>query len=905
MAANLISLFDDLTLHHVPLPEDLDGFIALLQRGYRLPHSGLAALSQEATLVHTLWQAWHQQQTDEGRRDRLAVYLEQLAASLQRLPREENLYWAGLTQLSPPEAHWARALMGRGQLTMLLHGGLPRELSDEDAHPATPLRELISALGIALPADTSLSRHALETAPSLPARESGGRMAQQMDLLARPTVAAAEDVTQKHGSAAPVNYGGFLDTVFAPLDNGEHFAARARAYADNVPDSPARRRLQVYAGADPEQEARAVDVQIRRWLLEGKSRIGVVTEDRRLARRLRALLERADVTLHDAGGWALSTTRAAAALERWLQTVEEDFAYQPFTDLLKSAFVFPQRDRAALHQAVYRFEQDIVQRENVGRDLARYRKHLQFRRQRWPQAQGEAVAALLDDVEYAAAPLLAHARVARRTRPEVLLAALQESLARLGMQEAYANDAAGSRLLQELEAMNRALPGRSLAMTWLEFRAWLGRTLERYNFQPPTPPTPVQLLGLEQSALAHFDALIIAGAGAAHLPGAGEPTPFFNDGVRRELGLPGARLRYLRRLHHFRRLLEAAPHVLLTHHILANGDEVPASPWLLALQSFHRLAYSDDLAANELTRLVDAPAAQVFRADTRAYPQPRSAPSPALPRTLVPERISTSAYQSLMDCPYQFYAARALGLSAPEAVREALEKSDYGERVHLALQAFHSDVPHLPGPYAHALSEAQRDLAIACLQAISRAVFAADLEDNFEHRGWYKRWEAMIPAYIDWQIERERQWRVVRVEALAERELAPGVVMHGRLDRIDRGAAGHAVIDYKTGIVPRDDAVLNGEAVQLPCYALLDPEPVAQVEYLSVDGQKVKSRAALGENELSQLSADVGKRLVTLMTALREGSALPAWGDEQTCTYCAMAGVCRRQAWSEDSPPHN
>ena len=57
------------------------------------------------------------------------------------------------------------------------------------------------------------------------------------------------------------------------------------------------------------------------------------------------LLDRAGITLQDSGGWALSTTSAAAALECWLQTVEEDFAHQPLLAVLKSPFIFPDNER--------------------------------------------------------------------------------------------------------------------------------------------------------------------------------------------------------------------------------------------------------------------------------------------------------------------------------------------------------------------------------------------------------------------------------------------------------------------------------------------------------------------------------------------------------------------------------
>ena len=698
-------------------------------------------------------------------------------------------------------------------------------------------------------------------------------------------------------------YTQYLDEVFAGMaadSTPAPLKERAHRFAAQHTASPARERLLVYAAPHAEAEARAVDIQVRRWLLQGKRRIAIVSDDRKLARRVRALLERADVALHDAAGWALSTTAAASALERWLETVEEDFAYRPLTDLLKSPFTFPQQDRDELLAAVYRFEQDLVFHENIPRNLQRYRKHLAYRRARWPQAAGTAVEALLNDVEEAAKPLLPLVRGGRTQVPQRWLDALEESLQRLGMTETFAEDAAGDRILQELKVMRQALAGRHLKMGWREFRTWLGRTLERFNFQPPTAAAAVQLLGLEQSALAHYDALIIAGATAQHLPGAGEPAPFFNEAVRRELGLPGFQQRYDTRFHYFRGLLQAAPQVLVTARREEAGEPVLLSPWLEALQAFHRFAYDAELSDDGLAALVDHPANQVIRSDSDALPAPKGMPAPAAPAALLPDKISASTYQQLMDCPYQFFAACCLQLTAPEEVREALEKSDYGNRIHTALRAFHSTVDGYPEPFQQAITVANRAAAIARLEEISQAVFAKDLEDNFMHRGWLQRWRQLIPDYIDWQIAREQNWRVTATEAKMEiQRLA--LHLKGRIDRIDHGAEGNAIVDYKTGTTPGKDEVTDGEAVQLPFYALLSDDLVQRVEYLRLEGHRFGSQAVLEGEDLHDLIADNGKRLHTVMQQMADGAPLPAWGDDDTCRYCAMAGVCRRDVWQGEA----
>ena len=74
----------------------------------------------------------------------------------------------------------------------------------------------------------------------------------------------------------------------------------------------------------------------------------VVALDRLTARRVRALLERADVKVRDETGWKLSTTSAAAAVMRWFDLVIDDLYWRDLLDWLKSRFTLAERaDKAA------------------------------------------------------------------------------------------------------------------------------------------------------------------------------------------------------------------------------------------------------------------------------------------------------------------------------------------------------------------------------------------------------------------------------------------------------------------------------------------------------------------------------------------------------------------------------
>ena len=818
---------------------------------YGLTQPALRPLTQEAELVYTLWQAWHQQIRAEDLTDDQAAYIDRLSILPDQLPDDVHFYFIGQYDLLPAEQHFIRTLMARGRAALILHG-------DPATHP----------LGDAFPAAPPDNSKATDTPYSEFLDDALGNINRGTAATATPKPPGRTDIR-----------------------------ARAQSFASHNPVTPAAGKLFAFAAHSQEQEARAVELQVRRWLLEGHRRVGIVTDDRRLARRIRALLERANVSLRDSAGWALSTTSAAAALERWLEAVEQDFYHQPLVDLLRSPFIFPDRERSALQTTVYRFEQDVVINENIARGLNRYHRALASRHQRLQTADFTDIHALLEALERAGAPLLPLINDTRHS-PYRLLDTLTESISRLGMDQAFTRDPAGEQVLRVLDELRRGLRQRTLTMTWLEFRNWLGRALEQNHFSPTPVAARVELLGLEQSTLGRFDAMIIAALDAQHLPGEESATPFFNNSVRMELGLPAAARQRRLKSYHFRRLLESAPHILLTHCGEKNGEHILPSPWLSLLQSFHRLAYATPLEDNDLGCYLALPHTLVTGGDGAPLPGRKSYPMPRVAKRLIPDTITATSHQQLINCPYQFFAAQCLALAAPEPVTEKLQKSDYGNRVHRILQAFHDDVPKLPGPFKGPLTEQNRDQARALLEDISAAVFARDLEDNFLHRGWLRRWQALIPDYIDWQIRHAGEWevRAVEIKALKE-DLSPLFKIKGRLDRVDAGPEGLGIIDYKTGAVPDQADIEHGEAVQLPFYALLLDTPVARVEYLCLDKSRMSQRRYAAGNTLSALRDNTAQRLTRLMTSIHEGAAMPAWGDEHTCEHCRMSGLCRKQAW--------
>ena len=851
LSNDLLSLFDQLTLNQKSLPDNYDQFEKEIAQAYGLTVEEFPALGREASLVYTLWNAWHMQLNAEEVIDNEAAFLLGLNADIEH--NTNTLYITGYHQFSAAEQSWLEHLIYKQRCQLYLHGQTQLSEPKNNYHPDSPIKKILNSFNIEAKA------------------------------------------TEKN------NYTQFITQCFE--QEQQAFKERATAFS-HYDKNEIKDRLKILFCKGHEEQSHAVELHVRRLLLAGKNNIGIVTENRRLARRVRALLERADVPLHDLAGWALSTTRSGAVLERWLECIEEDFSFLPLLDLLKSPFIFSQIDSKLVKHAAYRLEHDIIRQENIARNLQHYKNSIQKRAEKlnWSSDISGVLLHILDSFE-AANELLKPLLKGQHNALEYI-EKLIASFEILGMTGLLQQDAAGSRVLEMLDTLKYSAQQYSLEFKWPDFRTWLGRSLEQFVFSPEQENkqlgSPVTLMGLGQSRLQQFDALIIASAEHEHLPGKTNLTPFFNNAVRQQLNLSSTQEMLSERFHHFRRLLEAAPEILITANDEENGEEVPLSPWLEIIHNFYQQAFETTLEDEQLKKLVTRPETFVIRCREHTLPDKINSSKATLPKALVPKRYSPSSYQKLIDCPYQFFAAYGLNLSPSEEVQEALSKSDYGERVHLCLEAFHHDVSWLAGPFKETLNQQHRSAAIELLSEIAKQVFARDIEDSFAHRGWLEQWLKLVPEYIDWQIKNAEQWQFYEAEHKTKISWQNETELSGRLDRIDQNKQGLSIIDYKTGQSANLTEIELGEAVQLPFYALLAEaeykKPVNQVSYLNLD-KKVKFGTQLEGDALDTISQQIGERLSELIQKMKQGQELHAWGTEAKCQYCNMDRLCRKQAW--------
>lgn len=610
-----------------------------------------------------------------------------------------------------------------------------------------------------------------------------------------------------------------------------------------------------------ENEAQEAAAAIVGWIAAGKRRIAVVPQDRVVARRLRALLERAGIVVADETGWKLSTTRAATALHSWIELAASRGEPQRLFDFLKSPFL----DHPTLADPARRsaLESALVAVGSAGG---------------W-----DAMVAALDTQPNERALVEAIAREASRYASRKSLAGWVEgtlaAFDALGCAESIAQDKAGAQVLEMLAKLARDCERLEDPFSLAEWRVLVDLQMEQTVFVAARDDLRVMMVPLNGSMLREFDAAIVVGADAEHLPSRPADQLFFANAVRRELGLETRESRQRQQLREFASLLIGCPEVVLSWQARRDGEVAAPSPWIqrleLVLQTAGLPLLPRRVSGIELHALIAIPQAM---------------PCPTAP-TLLPARLSASGYNSLVACPYQFFASRMLGLRAPEEWTELPEKRDYGDWLHRILARYHEVLA------ADSVPPNQRP---ALMARITDEIFVPVLACNPAALGYLSRWQARRDAYVDWANCLEAEgWTFAFGEERLWRSFDWGggsISLVGTLDRLDRNAEGEAMLlDYKTS----KRSALQGrlkqrEDHQLPFYALLLEPPPAQAAYVALDDDVPMLVAAPA---LDAWQAALEAQLRSNLSAIAGGAGLPANGSAGSCQWCDVRGLCRKGAW--------
>ena len=672
-----------------------------------------------------------------------------------------------------------------------------------------------------------------------------------------------------------------------------------------------------------EELAWAAAKSIEGHLISGKTNIALVAQDRLVARRTRALLSRfgPSLRIRDETGWKLSTTRAAASLNSWLELIRSpkegpsasvllEFLQNPFFDI---AHIL-QRPVEACISLIAQLE-DILITSQAKSGWETFRMAIE-RANAHSSSRGsvphESLLQLLTLLQRHHVQWLE-----LKLDCENAYALLQANLQEMGMTKQLEKDSAGKQLLEVLKTFDLGAGAyRQVAMRLPEWLSLLKTVIEEASYQEvgQQAEATLSILPLSSTRLREFDAVVLVGCDEKQLPAFSEPPLFFSDTLNRLLKASTITAQYIQQARDLSQLLISCPQVdLLWQSQGKSGEPLRPSAWISRLR----------------TQLPDWPILEA-RSDMHAD---HSTPLREAVTTLgsdiaLPISMSPSAYKSLRDCPYRYYVRSILGLRKAKEFEEGFDASLAGQVLHALLKNFFQALKTEEQKSHSSISgdgDARRDWMLEHLTKHSEKEFERLIKGDARVMGILRDWQKQIPNFVDWQLKREAEgWQYHDAElkvgfmvVLTDPDgVQREIEIAGRADRFDvnsNNSNAAAVIDYKNQGISKiknraehllDDPQLliyaravneNAIAAHLPGRKIEQAEWVSlKADLKKAEDKIVRAHPVEKMTEAMELFSD---QLNEDLKVLWARKPMKAFAPDSVCQYCEARGICRKGMW--------
>lgn len=477
-------------------------------------------------------------------------------------------------------------------------------------------------------------------------------------------------------------------------------------------------------------------------------------------------------------------------------------------------------------------------------------------------------------------------------------------------EESFGAHSAGLRAIEEAARSGERVPGQA-------FLEMLRRT---------TVPAPhserrgrVQVLAASRARSRRFDAVVLGGLTAGEFPASleeGSAPEGASFKLRRLAegcaGLAEERLLFYQVVSGARSRL-----ALSRQETDAEGTQIPASVFWEEILDLYR-DEGDEPGMPPIERVTPADpmtgagTPRVQEASTRVGARQERLDEAASAAFAERRVWAAGEIEAYVQCPYRWFYARVL---RPEKLDAEVGPLESGSLAHAALQRFYEQWAERSGKTR--LEPGDERAA----EALVAEVFSAE-KTRLQARGLSEEHELLklgrqLRAFVQGECEmlpgyepRRLEWGFGESDGI---DLG-GFLLSGRIDRIDVGAEGLVVVDYKRGAVSKVKDFEKYGLMQLQLYAcaarLLLKEPVAGGLYRSVrdgDARGFYLKGALSGPRLKRTDAMPGEDIDTLLDRAVESASAAVSGMrsgripaepvcEDRCGWCPAYGVCASTA---------
>jgi probable DNA repair protein len=420
-------------------------------------------------------------------------------------------------------------------------------------------------------------------------------------------------------------------------------------------------------------------------------------------------------------------------------------------------------------------------------------------------------------------------------------------------------------------------------------------------FQPKSPETPVQVLGVLETSGLVFDQAWVMGLHDGIWPPAPRPNPFLPLKLQWQRNVPHASpARELEVSRHItEQLLASADNVIFSYPRLEGEEELRPSPLLQNIPetSLEQIPFSPQASWKELIHAQQA--SEIVEQD--------DAP-PVQGMVKGGSRIFT--LQSA--CPFRAFAELRLQATLADEASPGLNAMERGTLMHSVLEYFWRDVVSLENLQGLEAAARKEKIARAVWRAISEKV--EEYPQVFTER-FCKMEQARLERLVESWLEQEESRQPFRVVAWEERlgKTIGNITFNLQIDRIDELEDGRKVlVDYKTGEVTASGWFgERPDDPQLPLYSTL-LDNLAGITFAQLKTGKMGYKGIAQEEGLVGNVASYKKvkqlrdfeswedvlhewdvSIEGLAKEFSEGVARVSPKKPSTCQFCKLSSLCR------------
>ncbi len=553
------------------------------------------------------------------------------------------------------------------------------------------------------------------------------------------------------------------------------------------------------------EEARVIALVMREVLEEPEKTAALVTPDRTLARMVKAQMQRFDLAIDDSAGQSLLHTAPASFMLLAAEMVASRGAPVQLLSLLRHPLAGLQMDTAKCRSLSHSLEKELLRGVRRAPGLLCLQQ----------ATANEQVAQLIATLIVASEALDKHYQsrsVSFKQMLETHIACVEHmaSTYEISGTERLWSGEAGNAMAAKLASLleHADVMGEIDPQSYIET---LKSMLLEETVRPSYGLHPrLSILSPIEARMQQYDLVILGGLNEGVWPSVDAASPWMSRPMKEQFGLPPSE-RAVGLSAHDMYVLCSAPEVLLTRAQKTEGKPTIPSRWLTRMKAF--IGGIDSVLWEKMQRNKKY-SYGVSLMDSPAIISALQEPAPRPPRDARPRRLSVSAIDHYVRDPYMIYARYILKLKALDPLDQDPGVADFGQFVHRALEQFVLKHPSkLPDNVNGELLECGRNSfaefidrpAVACLWWPGFEVIASWVSEQFANRQ-NNIAETLAEIKGEWEMSVNNR----------------AFTLTTRIDRIEKRKDGVvAVIDYKTGSVPKKSEIERGLSNQLMLEALI------------------------------------------------------------------------------------